>query len=94
VHAQKLVSVVKMGLCLIYTAKQQHSVVRFLQAKGLNAKDIHEEIFPVHSGKYLSRKAVHRWVEKLSQGLSEVTDDARLARPVEIATEATVQRVK
>jgi hypothetical protein len=34
-------------------------------------------MFPVYGGKCLSRKAVHSWVEKLSQGRSKVTDDAR-----------------
>jgi hypothetical protein len=38
--------------------------VRFLWAEGLNAKDIHKEIFPVYGGKCLSRKAVHTWAEK------------------------------
>jgi hypothetical protein len=36
----------------------------FLWAKVLNPKDIHKEIFPFYCGKYLSRKAVHNWVEK------------------------------
>jgi hypothetical protein len=44
--------------------KEQCSVVSFLWAKGLNAKDIHKEMFPVYGGKCLSRKAVHNWVEK------------------------------
>jgi hypothetical protein len=35
-----------------------------LWAKGLNAKDIHKEMFPVYGGKCLSRKADHNWVEK------------------------------
>jgi hypothetical protein len=51
--------------------------VRFLWAKGLNAKDIHKEIFSDYAGKDLSRKAVHSWVEKFSQGRSKVADDAR-----------------
>jgi ribosomal protein S25 len=55
--------------------------VRFLWAKGLNAKDIHKEIISVYGGKYLSRKAVHNWVQKFSQGRWEVA-------------EATVQRVE
>jgi hypothetical protein len=55
----------------------------FLQAKGLDARDIHKETFPVYSGKYLSCKAVHTWV----------ADDAQEGHPVEIATEATVQWV-
>jgi hypothetical protein len=46
-------------------------------AKGLNAKDIYKEMFPVYGGKCLSRKAVYRWVEKFSQGRSKVAVDAR-----------------
>jgi hypothetical protein len=65
-----------------------------LLAKGLNAKDIHKSIFPVSGGKCLLRKVIHNWVEKLSQGLPKITDDARPGRPVEIATVATVQRVE
>jgi hypothetical protein len=63
-----------------------------LWVKGLNAKDIHKEIFPFYGGKCLSCKVVHNWIEKFSQGRSKVADDARPVRPVEIATEATVLR--
>jgi hypothetical protein len=35
-----------------------------LWAKGLNAKDIHKEMFPAYVGKCLSRKAVHSRAEK------------------------------
>jgi hypothetical protein len=65
-----------------------------LWAQELNAKDIHKEMPPVYDGKCLSRKAVHNWVEKLSQGRSKVADDSRPGRRVEIATEATVQQVE
>jgi hypothetical protein len=68
--------------------------VRFLWAKRLNAEDDYKEMFPVYDGKCLSRKAVHNWVEKFSQGRSKVADDARPGCPVEIATEATAQRVE
>jgi hypothetical protein len=57
--------------------EEQRSVVRFAWAKGLNAKDIHNENFPVYGAKCLSRKGVHNWVEKFSQGRSNVADDAR-----------------
>jgi transposase len=67
--------------------------VRFLWPIGLSARDIHDEMLPVYSGKCLSCKAVHNWVKKFSQGHSEVTDDAQPGHPVEIATEATVQQV-
>jgi hypothetical protein len=40
--------------------EEQHFVVRSLLAKGLNAKDIRKEMFPVYGGKCLSSKAVHR----------------------------------
>jgi hypothetical protein len=60
-----------------YTTEEQRSVVRFLWAKGLYAKDIHKEIFPVYGGKRLSRRAVHNWDNKFSQGRSKVADDAR-----------------
>jgi transposase len=68
--------------------------MRVLCAEGLIAKDIGKEMFPVYDGKCLSRKAVHNWVEKFSQGRSKVADDARLGLPVDIATEATVQWVE
>jgi hypothetical protein len=45
--------------------------VRFLRAKGLNAKDIHKEMFSVYSGNCLSRKEVHNCVEEFSEGLSK-----------------------
>jgi hypothetical protein len=40
--------------------------------KGLNAKDIHKEMFPVYGGKCL----VHNYVGNFSQGRSKVADDA------------------
>ncbi|PNF30022.1 hypothetical protein B7P43_G05833 [Cryptotermes secundus] len=51
-------------------------------------------MFPVYGWKCLSRKAVHNWVETFSQGCWKVADDARPGRPINIATEATVQRVE
>jgi hypothetical protein len=57
-------SVVKMAIVLkVYTTKEHRSVVRFVWAKGLNAKNIHKEMFPVYDGKCLSHKAVHNWLK-------------------------------
>jgi hypothetical protein len=42
----------------------------------------------------LLHEAVHNWVNKCSQGHSKVADDVQPGRPVEIATEATVQWVE
>jgi hypothetical protein len=64
--------------------------VRFLWAKGLNAKDIHNEMFPVYGGKCLSHKAVHSWVKKFSKECSKVADDAQ---PGTEEVETTVKRL-
>jgi hypothetical protein len=40
--------------------------VILLLAKGLNAKDIHKEMFSAYGGKCLSRNDVHIWVAKVS----------------------------
>jgi hypothetical protein len=54
-------------------------------------RKIHKEMFPVYGEKCLSScKAVHKWVEKLSQGLPKVTDDAR---PGVKVAETTVKRL-
>jgi hypothetical protein len=47
-----------------YTTAEQRSVVRFLWARELNAKDIHKDMFPAYGGKYLSGIGAHNWVEK------------------------------
>jgi hypothetical protein len=49
-----------------YSTEEQRSVACLLCVKRLNAKDIHEEMFPVHGGKCLSCKAVHNWVANVS----------------------------
>jgi transposase len=64
------------------STEEQRAVVQFLWAKGLPAKDIHKEMFPVYGEKCLLRKAVHNWVKKFSQGCSKVADEDRSGRPV------------
>jgi hypothetical protein len=41
--------------------EEQRSVVRFWWAKGLIAKVIHKEMFPLYAGKCLLLKAVPPW---------------------------------
>jgi hypothetical protein len=60
------------------TTKKTTLCCAILLAKGLNAKDIHKEMFPIYDGKRLSRKAVHNWVEK---------DGKRFADDEEVGTE-------
>jgi hypothetical protein len=45
-----------------------------------------KKCFLVYGEKCLSRKAVHKWVEKISQGRSKVADDAEVA-------ETTIKRL-
>jgi hypothetical protein len=45
--------------------------VRFLWAKGLNAKEIYKEIFLVYRGKCFSCKAVHNRVEQRDKSFSD-----------------------
>jgi hypothetical protein len=49
-----------------YPTEEQRSVLRLLCAKGLNAKYIHNEMFPFYGGKCLSCKAVHNWAANVS----------------------------
>jgi hypothetical protein len=87
-----LVSVVKMATVFEeYTTEEQHSFVCFLWEKGLIAMDVNKEMFPVYGGRCLLCKAVHNCFEIFSRGHSKVADDIRPDRPVEVATEATVQ---
>jgi hypothetical protein len=44
-------------------------------------------MFPAYGGKCLSRKAVHSWVEKLSQGRPKAADDARPSAEVAETTD-------
>ena len=52
------------------TKIEQRRVVRFLWAKNMEAKDIHKEMLPMYGEHCLSRRAVHNWVQKFSEGLS------------------------
>jgi hypothetical protein len=47
-------------------------------------------MFPVYGGKCLSRKAIHNWVEKFSQGRSNVAYDARPRAEVAEKTVKTI----
>ena len=75
------------------TVLEQRAVVRFLWAKRLSTADIHKEMLPVYAEKCLSRKAVFSWVNKFKRGRAKIVDESRSGRPVQIATDGTVQRV-
>jgi hypothetical protein len=49
-----------------YTTEDQIPVMLFLWSKGLNANDIHKEMFSVYGGECLSSKVVHNGVANVS----------------------------
>jgi hypothetical protein len=61
-----------------FTEEQCSVVLFFLWSKGLDAKDIQEEMFLVYGGKCLTRNAVHSWVEK--QGKRFFNDEEVLTK--------------
>jgi thiamine kinase-like enzyme len=63
--------VVKTATAYEYTTGDSHSIVSSLCVERPKAKDIYKEMFPVYGGMCLPRKAVHKYVEKLSQGRSK-----------------------
>jgi hypothetical protein len=66
-HVQRLVSEVKLATVLEECTNEEHrSVLHFLWAEGLNAKDIHKGTFPICAGKCLSRKTVQNLVASVS----------------------------
>ena len=74
------------------TTTEQRGVVRFLWAKNMEAKDIHKEMLPMYGEHYLSRQAIHNWVQKFSEGHTSIEDEHRAGRPVEIATQETFRQ--
>ena len=64
------------------TTIEQLGVVRFLWAKGMAAKDIHNEMLPMYGEHCLSRQAVHNWVQKFSEERTNIEDERRVGRPV------------
>ena len=62
------------------TAIEERGVVRFLWAKDMAAKDIHEEMLPMYSEHCLSRQAVHNWVQKFSEVRTSIDTPATLQR--------------
>jgi hypothetical protein len=52
------------------------------------AKDIHKEMLPMYGEHCLSRQAVRNWVQKFSEGRTNIEEEYRLGQPVEIAMSA------
>jgi hypothetical protein len=65
-----------------------------LWPKGLDAKNFHKQMCPVYDETHLSRKEVHNWVEKVSQGRSKVADERRCESGWDNSQKISMQRDK
>ena len=73
------------------TSIEQRGVVRFfLWAKGMTANDIHKEMLPMYGEHFLSRQAVHNWVQKFSERRTSIEDGS--VRVVPTATTRILRR--
>ena len=57
------------------------SVIRFLNARGTTAAEIHRQICDVYGEGAMSDSMVRRWVRLFSEGRENVHDDERSGRP-------------
>lgn len=57
------------------------SVIRFLAAKQMSAKDIHSELCAVYGEDCMSSGMVRRWVRDFKNGRTDVHDEQRAGRP-------------
>jgi len=73
--------------------KEQHTVIRFLWAKRLNANEIYFEMCPVYGNKCFTRWAIHIWCMKFAHGRESVVDKEWPGRRVVAMTDATVAAV-
>jgi hypothetical protein len=89
-YVQRLVSVVKMAMVLVDVLLKSSVLLCVSCGQKDSMQRILIKKFPVYNGNCLSRKAVHNWFEKFSQGLSKIADDARSVAEV---AEATVKRL-
>lgn len=78
----------------VCTLEEQRSAVRLLWAKGLLAKNSQKKMLPVYNENYLSCQVVYNCVQKYFEGCSNVVDEERNDRLVQIATEETVLKVE
>ena len=75
------------------TKIEQRGFVHFLWAKNMEAKDMHKEMLPMYGEHCLSRQAVHNWVQKFSEGRTNIEDEHQSsARVVPTATKRIFRR--
>lgn len=68
------------------------AVIRFLNAKGVKAAEIHRQISEVYGEKTMSDGMVRKWVRAFKDGRTNVHDEERSGRP-SVITEDLVQTV-
>jgi transposase len=69
-----------------------HAVIRFLQAEGHSAAEIHCRMSAVYRPNFMSEKCVMEWCRKFCDGRTDVHDEGGQGRP-SLVTDDLVQRV-
>ena len=58
----------------------------------MEAKDIHKEMLPMYGEHCLSRQAIHKWVQKFSEGRTSIEDKHRAGRDRHAGTVPTATK--
>lgn len=83
-----------MSVLISFPAKcEVRAVIRYLNAKGMSAVEIHCEIVSVYGENIMSRQHVTKWVRNFTFGRTEIHDEARSGRP-SIVTDDMVQKIE
>ena len=75
-----------------FTTIEQRGVVRFLWEKDMATQDNHKKMLPMYGEHYLSRQAVHNWVQKFSEGRTNIEHEHRVRRTFPTATTRILRR--
>lgn len=76
-----------------WTREEVRSVVRFLNAKGLQPTEIHKQLVEVYGEKVMVKSKVYSWCKKFNAGRDNVADEHRSGRPSTGATETNIERI-
>ena len=71
---------------------ESQSVIRFLQAEGRSAAEIHRRMSKVYSENFMGNGSVWEWCRKFKEGWTNVHDEAGHGRK-SVATVGLVERV-
>jgi hypothetical protein len=69
-----------------------HAVIRFLQAEGHSAAEIHRKMSAVYGPNFMSDTYVREWCRKFCDGITDVHDERGQGQP-SLVTDDLVQHI-